>query len=53
MNNRPGTKLLHRFRSNVTGITKLRDRYGERIMVILESGKVYISNKKVTRWRLA
>ncbi len=43
---RPGIKLVHRFRSNVVDMTTI----GDRLIVILASGKVYRSNKKATRW---
>ncbi len=43
---RPGVKCLHRFRSNVVAMTVFR----ERIIVLLDSGKAYRSNAKLTRW---
>lgn len=46
---RPGSQYLHRFRSNVAAMTLTPD---ERMVVVLASGKAYISNKKLTRWRL-
>ena len=43
---RPGIKLLHRFRANVTGVAVCNDR----LLVTLENGKAYRSNLKQTRW---
>lgn len=48
INARPGMKLVHRFRSQIMGMTTVGE--DERIIVVLASGKVYRSNKKLTRW---
>jgi hypothetical protein len=48
LHKRPGAKLVHRFRSNVVGM----DRFRDWIIVVLENGKAYRSNKAVTRWYL-
>ncbi len=43
---RPGMEKIHAFRSRVLGMTPFKDR----LMVLTERG-VYVSNKKMTRWR--
>ena len=43
---RSGCKKLHTFRSRVEHMTALNNV----IVVVLENGKMYRSNAKVTRW---
>ena len=45
---RPATKKLHTFRSRIVEMANDSDG---RLTVILENGKIYVSNKKHTRWR--
>lgn len=49
MHKRPGIERLHTFRSRIWNMTSYIDG---RIIVILQSGKCYISNKKHARWNL-
>lgn len=46
LHKRPGIKRLHTFRSNVANMTSHKGR----ILVVLENGKAYRSNRDVTRW---
>lgn len=48
-NVRPGIHRVHTFRSHVRAMRKHPD--GKRLIVVLASGKAYISNAKMTRWR--
>ena len=43
---RPSSKKLHTFRSRVVSMTT----FSGRIVVVLENGKAYRSNDRVTRW---
>ena len=46
LHKRPGIKLVHTFRAEVTAMTV----YDGRLLVTLENGKAYRSNLKCTRW---